>query len=450
MKRHISGVMVFLTLLVIAAGCSYESNPVNTDNPRAAMRVLTLTAPALGDRVWYDVDMDGLQGDTINEFGIADVVVKLYDCAVVDTGPTLLNETMTDAGGYYFFDSLAPGEYSLRFEAPSGYVFTGLDQGDDMLDSDADQWGWTVCITLDSTEINVDIDAGMYMVDTVEGAIIGDRVWDDTDMNGIQGDEIDEPGLEGVNVYLYDCLDSLLAGTVTDENGNYYFSGVAAGEYYLMFELPDGYLFSLQNIGPNDWLDSDADPATGKTACFVVAEDVVYTFWDAGMHMPVDEGCTRSKGYWKNHAGFGPQADMVTDLLPIWLGEADADKSLAVTDAQIAVDVLSMHTYGHPSNGITKLYAQLLAAKLNIAAGASPMDISDIINDADGFLADYDWMDWETLDRDQMKMVLNWMGTLDDYNNGEVGPGYCGDDDDHDYDHDGDNDDDDNQGEDDD
>ena len=125
-------------------------------------------------------------------------------------------------------------------------------------------------------------------------------------------------------------------------------------------------------------------------------------------------------GYWKTHAGFtGKNADRVTPLLPISLGTLD------VTDAGIAVDVLTMKTYGHPSNGITKLYAQLLGAKLNIADGADGSAVASTIADADAFLATYDWEDWDSLSKAEKKAVLRWMTTLDNYNNGYIGPGHC-------------------------
>ena len=91
----------------------------------------------------------------------------------------------------------------------------------------------------------------------------------------------------------------------------------------------------------------------------------------------------------------------------------------------MAVDLLSQKVYGHPSNGITKLYAQLLAAKLNIVNFANPYEIEDVISDADDFLADYGYEDWDSLDKDQRKMVNGWKSYLDDYNNGLIGPGHC-------------------------
>lgn len=147
---------------------------------------------------------------------------------------------------------------------------------------------------------------------------------------------------------------------------------------------------------------------------------------------PPEEGCTRGIGYWKNHAGFGPQENVVTSLLPIWLGTADSIMSIHVTDSLIAYNVFVMRTYGLPRNGITKLYAQLLDAKLNIANGASDTDVVATIALADAFLAAHDWNDWTGLSQADKQMVLQWMGTLGSYNEGEIGPGNCGEVEDHD------------------
>lgn len=144
-----------------------------------------------------------------------------------------------------------------------------------------------------------------------------------------------------------------------------------------------------------------------------------------------EEGCTLTIGFWKTHAGFGPQPDMVTALLPIWLGDEDGDRSLNVTTNKIAVNILCQHVYGHPSNGITKLYAQLLGAKLNIVSGAGYSVVADIIDDADAFLADHNWTDWKALvdaESDWVDSVMYWHKMLDDYNNGLIGPGHCDDD----------------------
>jgi len=137
-------------------------------------------------------------------------------------------------------------------------------------------------------------------------------------------------------------------------------------------------------------------------------------------------GCTHTIGYWKNWSGFGPQPDMITQYLPIWLGNDGGDSSIAVQNADSAVQILSM-TWDSSKNGIIKLYAQLLAAKLNFADGADDSAVADIVADADDFLAAHRWGSWYALSKTDQKMVLKWMETLDDYNNGLIGPGHCDD-----------------------
>ncbi len=260
----------------------------------------------------------------------------------------------------------------------------------------------------------------------VTPSTIGSRVWQDVNQDGIY--DPDEPGLPGVTVNLYDCQETMLAATVSDLTGSYRFDSLSSGCYLVEFVAPQGYLFSPMDQEIGDTLDSDADPTTGRTHCFVVDEGVAALNWDAGLFLEVvitDSGCTRSKGYWKNHAGFGPQDDDLSSLLPIWLGEADGDSSLLVDTDSVAVAVLTMKTYGTPSNGITKLYAQLLAAKLNIASGALADEVAATIEEADAFLADHTWSGWARTDRQDNNIVLDWKDILDSYNNGEIGPGSC-------------------------
>ncbi|MBI3537144.1 MAG: hypothetical protein HY070_06275, partial [Chloroflexi bacterium] len=144
--------------------------------------------------------------------------------------------------------------------------------------------------------------------------------------------------------------------------------------------------------------------------------------WTVNVNVPC-KGCALTIGYWKTHAGFGPQADMVTRLLPQWLGTAGGAKSVQVTTASQAVTLLSMSS--DSSNGINKLYAQLLGTKLNIANGADGSTVSKTISDADKFLATHNANDWSALSSRDKNTVLGWASTLDNYNNGLIGPGHC-------------------------
>lgn len=278
--------------------------------------------------------------------------------------------------------------------------------------------GWNTPTTLEKQSLV------KFDIEVVEQpAALGDFVWLDENRNGIQ--DVGEDGVASVVVELYNCAGQLLATTVTNASGYYLFSNLPAGDYNVKFILPNGYEFTLQNQGGDDALDSDADPTTGVAACTTLEPGETDLTWDAGLYMPVYLGCTRTIGYWKNHAGFKRQADMVTPLLPVFLGTMGGEKTLAVTTARIAVNVLGQQYYGDPSNGITKLYAQLLGAKLNLASGASNGPVDDIIADADEFLADHNWRDWTGLSDEDKDMILGWHYDLDQYNMGLSGVLHC-------------------------
>ncbi len=226
---------------------------------------------SIGDKVWNDLDKDGIQDP--GETGIPGVVVNLYDC-----NDTLIATTTTDANGNYTFSNLAPGSYYVQFVKPAGYDFVLPDQGgDDNLDSDANVTdGKTICTTLALGQTITNLDAGL-----VPNGSIGDKVWNDTNNNGIQ--DPGENGIPGVTVNLYDCNDNPIAATITDANGNYAFANLPAGSYYVQFVKPAGYNFALLNQGSNDDLDSDANVSTGKTDCTTLALGQTITNLDAGL-----------------------------------------------------------------------------------------------------------------------------------------------------------------------
>ena len=62
-------------------------------------------------------------------------------------------------------------------------------------------------------------------------ASLGDKVWFDTDEDGVQ--DAGEAGVANVIVKLYNCNNTLVATTTTDANGNYLFSNLTAGSYYV-------------------------------------------------------------------------------------------------------------------------------------------------------------------------------------------------------------------------
>ena len=224
---------------------------------------------SLGDFVWDDSNGNGQQDPA--ESGIAGVSVQLLNGsgAVVGTA-------VTSAGGAYLFTNLAPGTYSVRFLTPAGYVPTVSNIGNDNSDSDP-VGGVTSAVTLASGGSNSTLDAGFY-----KPASVGDRVWDDTNGNGLQ--DPGEPGLANVTVELHNSADQTIASTTTNASGLYSFGNLAPGVYALVFLKPAGYAPVKANAGTDDLIDSDADPVSGRTSSISLRSGESNTTVDAGFN----------------------------------------------------------------------------------------------------------------------------------------------------------------------
>ena len=145
-------------------------------------------------------------------------------------------------------------------------------------------------------------------------AVLGDRVWEDLNWNGLQDDG--EPGVPGVEVVLFrsNPLDvtslEWFAATTTGAQGLYFFDSliptafygegfnVYQPEYQIRFALPTGYAFTVQTEvdAPGGEFDSpddsDADPTSGYTTIIHLADKepgvigVADYGWDAGIITP--------------------------------------------------------------------------------------------------------------------------------------------------------------------
>ena len=91
---------------------------------------------------------------------------------------------------------------------------------------------------------------------------LGDLVWEDINHNGIQ--DPDEPGFEGVTVYLKDENGIIIDSTLTNADGFYQFIDLTPGTYAVMFVLPDGYQYTDLNVGTDDTVDNDVDLSTNQ------------------------------------------------------------------------------------------------------------------------------------------------------------------------------------------
>ncbi len=237
---------------------------------------------SIGDRVWQDLNADGIQDD--GEPGFAGVLVNLLDAsdAVIDT-------TTTDAQGLYLFDDLPPGTYLVEVVAPAGYVFSpqyadgqGISGPNN---SDADPaTGRTAPLVLTGGDGVTYVDAGLYIEHPVT---VGGFVWSDANMNGIQ--DTGEIGVPGVTIELYDIDDNVVASTVSDGSGLYTIGNLLQGFYYLsVAPLPD-WTLSPQMVGddPTRW--SLIDPATERSPVLLLEAGETYTEFDVGMFAPAND-----------------------------------------------------------------------------------------------------------------------------------------------------------------
>ena len=234
----------------------------------------------IGDKVWLDVNGNGVQD--AGEAGVAGVTVTLKDGQ-----GNVVATTQTDANGNYGFD-VAAGTYSIKVDAPDGFTFTSKDAGgDDGRDSDVDPaTGRSASVTVAAGETNNTLDAGLQKIAKNTGAI-GDRVWEDKDVDGIQ--DSGEAGIAGVTVKLLDGNGNVLATTTTDANGGYLFENLAAGSYKVQVVKPNGYYATLGDKGTNDAIDSDID-SSGRTGLISLAEGETDRSVDAGLYRKASIG----------------------------------------------------------------------------------------------------------------------------------------------------------------
>jgi len=160
------------------------------------------------------------------------------------------------------------------FDHPAMYTFFS-GPGSLILDVDANRLDATFLNNLGNTQ-------DYFTLIKLEQVAIGDRVWEDSNGNGIQDEGA--TGMPGVLVVLHDGNGSPVSATFTDSSGGYQFTGLDfRSDYSLRFVPPAGYTLTLQDQGADDLQDSDADITTWRSPVFNLAEPEDFASWDAGM-----------------------------------------------------------------------------------------------------------------------------------------------------------------------
>ena len=224
----------------------------------------------IGDYVWKDENGNGIQDDTDTPLAGAHTILHYADSneSVTNVLGEIVVPQDTDENGVYHYCNLVPGDYVVEFVVDSDengapFIATKANEGNDSVDSDipgfVEGGGTTPVETLTSGEDNRTIDAGF-----VQEICLGDYVWYDKNLNGVQ--DSNESGIVGVNVSLLDgsgksvkdIYGNIVKVVKTDSKGYYKFCHLKPGQdYQIKFDIPESYLPTVQNQG-SDLKDSDA------------------------------------------------------------------------------------------------------------------------------------------------------------------------------------------------
>lgn len=131
-------------------------------------------------------------------------------------------------------------------------------------------------------------------------------------------------------------------------------------------------------------------------------------------------GCTRSFGYWKTHSVYGPAP---YDTSWVLLGE---DSTFFLSE-QSNFEVLWTQPRG--GNAYYILAHQYIATNLNLLNGADPSDVQEAFDDATELFNTYtpEYVFGLRGNDPIRQQFISLKDTLDQYNNGYIGPGNCGD-----------------------
>lgn len=224
----------------------YNDDQVAHDEASKVIRVPGVT---IGDRLWVDENSNGQQD--LHEPGIANVqvVATWYGPdGVAGGGDDIVFTTLTDANGEYIFTMLPGGNYNIAVNTAT--LAVGL-EANPTFDYDGIASANSTELTLVAGTESYAADFGYNWSSTNDvlnnsgpGAI-GDKLWVDTDGDGIQ--DPSEIGMSGVTVTLYSdpdgngVYDTVVATVVTAADGSYIFDDVPAGGYVIGVTVLAGY-----------------------------------------------------------------------------------------------------------------------------------------------------------------------------------------------------------------
>ena len=212
--------------------------------------ISTPSKALIGDTIWYD-DGDGIQEP--GEQGISGVVVN-----IIDSNGTVIALAITDENGNYLVEVPA-GTYTVVVDTntlPTGLAQSGDPDG--LLDN-------MTTIYVGPGETNLTADFGYTDTGDTLGSI-GNQIWIDNGNGTFE--PATENGIPGVSVNLVrdtngngvaDDGEPVIATVYTNENGEYLFDAVPAGDYVVQVSDTSNVLRDYNSVtGPNPGSDNNA------------------------------------------------------------------------------------------------------------------------------------------------------------------------------------------------
>jgi predicted small secreted protein len=201
----------------------------------------------------------------------------------------------------------------------------------------------------------------------------------------------------------------------------------ASSDDFVVYEPPEGYVWRLFVV--TQYGDSEdthylfEDPAVGdelETGGY----DQVIGCKNREEEPEDDDGpCTRTQGYWKTHSAYGPAPYDATWALVDDEDDATPDEEDTPFYASGLSWYETLHTPPKGGNAYFILAHQFIAAELNALAGAATDAVSAELADAQAFFSANGPDDPPT--GQERSEIIELAETLDDYNNGLLGPGHC-------------------------
>lgn len=275
-----------------------------------------------------DREANGTRTNPTDEPGLSGWTIKLYQAG--EGGLTEVGSTATDETGFYAFSKLGAGTYYVCEEPQGGWTQSTPTSG---YACENGTLGYEV--EVEAGEINAGEDFGNWRA----GGITGYK-WHDLNHDGIKDE--DEPKLSDWVIFIdkngNDILDGDETNTTTDENGEYSFSGLNAGQAY-----------ELREVAQGGWVQTYPAGDGAQTVVVLSGQDVSANFGNHEGEIPVpDTEAPETIIYAPNPGSLWENFIHIMGTTTDNVGVASTTLSFAIYNGEGCEDYSEIVTLGNP------------------------------------------------------------------------------------------------------